>query len=219
LWVVPVVAFGISMLVFEMALLTYFTRSGRWKLLHLYSSLREIRSLDPHEFERLVGAAYEQRGYRVDFAPGGRDGGIDLVMRRGDETVIVQCKNWYRGFTGVHEVRELFGALHASHATRATFVSSGVFSEDAEAFARQNSVELIDGEALLDMIDSVHDSVAVPASRSGPKAAPSSSLNRDKPCLICGSPTVRKTAHRGENAGSSFWSCSRWPDCSGVAPE
>ena len=219
LLVVPVVAFAISMLLFEMALITYLTRAGRWKMLHLYGSLREIRSLGPREFERLVGAAYEQRGYTVDFAPVGRDGGVDLIMRRRDETVIVQCKNWYRAFTGVHEVRELFGALHASHATRAAFVSSGVFSEDAETFARQNAVELIDGEALLDMIDSVHDSVADAASSSGPKAAPSSSLNPDKPCPICGSPTVRKTAHRGENSGSSFWSCSRWPDCSGVAPE
>lgn len=32
----------------------------------------------------------------------------------------------------------------------------------------------------------------------------------------CGAPMVLKVARRGRNAGSTFWSCSRYPDCRGI---
>jgi restriction system protein len=219
-FLIPVLVFVIALLVFEMALITYVLRSGRWKLLHLQKSMQDIRSLPPREFERLVGAAYEQQGYRVDYAIEGKDGGIDLIMRRGAETVLVQCKNWYRGWTGVPEVRELYGVLTAEHASRGVFVTSGVFSDEAIAFARAKPLDLIDGEALLDMIETVQDSVR-PFANGAQKAEspPTSGLNHEKLCPICGSPTIRKTARRGENAGTSFWSCGRFPDCYGIAPD
>jgi restriction system protein len=220
LWVAPILAFLVAIVVFEMALLTYVLRSGRWKLLHLQKSMQDIRSLPPREFERLVGAAYEQQGYRVDYANDGKDGGIDLIMRRGAEIVLVQCKNWYRGWTGVPEVRELYGVLMSENRSRAVFVTSGVFSDEAIAFARGKPLALIDGEALLDMIETVQESVRPLA--DGPQKAESPKeldLNVGKLCPICGSATVRKTARRGENAGTPFWSCSRFPDCYGIAPD
>jgi restriction system protein len=219
-WVAPILAFLFAMLTFEMALLTYVLRSGRWKLLNLQKSMQDIRSLPHREFERLVGAAYEQQGYRVDYADDGEDGGIDLIIHRGPETVLVQCKNWYRGWTGVPEVRELYGVLISEHASRAVLVTSGVFSGEAIAFATAKPLELIDGEALLDMIATVQDSVG-PFAQGIQKehSPPERDLNYRKPCPICGSATVRKTARRGENAGTSFWSCSRFPGCYGIAPD
>jgi Restriction endonuclease len=91
--VAPVVALLVFMVAFEVALLTNVMRTGRWKLLRLQTSLRAIRSLASRDFERLVGAAYELQGYRVDYAPDGPDGGVDLVIHRGGDTVLVQCKN------------------------------------------------------------------------------------------------------------------------------
>jgi restriction system protein len=220
LWVAPILAFLIAIVVFEMALLTYVLKSGRWKLLHLQKSMQDIRSLPPREFERLVGAAYEQQGYRVDYANDGKDGGIDLIMRRGAETVLVQCKNWYRGWTGAPEVRELYGVLTSEHGSKAVFVTSGVFSDEAIAFARAKPLALIDGEALLDMIETVQESVRPLADRPRIAESPKElDLNVGKLCPICGSATVRKTARRGENAGTAFWSCSRFPDCYGIAPD
>jgi hypothetical protein len=37
-------------------------------------------------------------------------------------------------------------------------------------------------------------------------------------CPQCGSKMVLREAHRGANAGQSFWGCSRYPACRGTRP-
>ena len=37
-------------------------------------------------------------------------------------------------------------------------------------------------------------------------------------CPDCGHPMRRRIARKGPNAGKSFWSCSRYPDCKGTRP-
>ncbi len=37
-------------------------------------------------------------------------------------------------------------------------------------------------------------------------------------CPLCGQPMVVRTAHRGARAGSQFWGCSAYPDCTGTRP-
>ena len=39
----------------------------------------------------------------------GADGGIDLVLRKGSERFLVQCKQWRAYKVGVNVVRELYG--------------------------------------------------------------------------------------------------------------
>jgi hypothetical protein len=69
---------------------------------------------------------------------------------------------------------------------------------------------------------------ACQASSSGPSSAPASSPPRppyQAPTLIltgsvtcpqCGARMVRRTAWRGRRRGSSFWGCSRFPQCRGT---
>ena len=35
-------------------------------------------------------------------------------------------------------------------------------------------------------------------------------------CPDCGSAMIRRTAHRGPNAGNDFWGCSDYPECTGT---
>jgi len=37
-------------------------------------------------------------------------------------------------------------------------------------------------------------------------------------CPECGQPMRQRTARKGPNAGNSFWSCSRYPECKGTRP-
>ena len=37
-------------------------------------------------------------------------------------------------------------------------------------------------------------------------------------CPDCGSPMVVRTARRGNNAGSQFWGCTRYPQCRTIVP-
>ncbi len=37
-------------------------------------------------------------------------------------------------------------------------------------------------------------------------------------CPTCGAVMKQRTARRGQNAGSQFWGCSRYPECNGTRP-
>ena len=54
------------------------------------------------EFELLVGEAFRLQGYEVTELGGtGPDGGVDLVLRKGREKFLVQCKQWKAFKVGV----------------------------------------------------------------------------------------------------------------------
>ncbi len=57
------------------------------------------------EFEILVGEAFRLQGYHVTETV--NNGGIDLVLRKGHERFLVQCKQWKAYKVGVQVVREL----------------------------------------------------------------------------------------------------------------
>ena len=58
---------------------------------------RDVSSLTWREFESLVGEGFRHRGFEVDERGGpSADGGIDLILRRGREKFLVQCKHWRR---------------------------------------------------------------------------------------------------------------------------
>lgn len=61
---------------------------------HLVEWTTDIRLLDSTEFEWLVGELYRREGWAVDHVgrSDGPDGNIDLVLTRGRERRIVQCK-------------------------------------------------------------------------------------------------------------------------------
>ena len=57
----------------------------------------------------LVGEIYRRRGFSVEISNAtGSDGGIDLVLSRDDERVLVQCKNWKGSKVSAREIREFF---------------------------------------------------------------------------------------------------------------
>ena len=65
-------------------------------------------------FERYVGYLYEKAGYSVEYRGikmGLKDGGIDLICRKGGEILLVQCKNWRLDST-IYEkhICQLYGA-------------------------------------------------------------------------------------------------------------
>jgi len=54
-----------------------------------------------------------------------------------------------------------------------------------------------------------------PSDRSDP-TDPSDLPEQIPDCPHCGSAMVLRTAKTGQNAGSQFWGCSGYPDCTGV---
>ena len=165
------------------------------------------------EFEMLVGEAFRLQGYSVtEIGGGGADGGVDLVLRKGSEVSLVQCKQWKATQVGVQVVRELFGVMAARGAAQGFVVTSGSFTADARSFADGRNVRLVDGPRLFGLIQQARRSLEA----GRPAAQPPSTHVQAPECPKCQAPMVRRTAQKGSNAGSQFWGCSTFPRCRGV---
>ena len=169
------------------------------------------------EFELLVGEAFRLQGYQVAETGGaGPDGGVDLVLRKGGEKFLVQCKQWKAFTVGVTIIRELYGVMAANGAAGGMVVTSGRFTDEANAFAEGRNVTLIDGPALLKMIKQ-----AQAARQAGSKEPVTTAATAPKAviqplCPSCSKPMVRRTAKKGDTAGSTFWGCVDFPACRGT---
>ena len=54
-----------------------------------------LNQMNWQQFELVVGEAFRRRGYAVTERGGaGPDGGVDLVIRKGSESTVVQCKQY-----------------------------------------------------------------------------------------------------------------------------
>lgn len=179
------------------------------------------------QFEKLVGEGFRLQGYRVsETGGGGADGGVDLVLTKGSEKFMVQCKQWRALKVGVDVVRELYGVMAARGATGGFVVTSGRFTDEANAFAKGRNVSLIDGPALHALILRARGPASAAATTEQadppamkPAATAASSRSQDVPsCPICAKPMARRTAKRGSNAGNEFWGCTGYPSCRGTRP-
>ena len=171
-----------------------------------------VASLTWQQFETLVAEGFRQRGFNVTEKGGAApDGGVDLILARGNERFLVQCKQWRAQQVPVTIVRELYGVMAAQHAAGGYVVTSGRFTNDAIAFAAGRNIELIDGKGLSALLREPTNSVAsatIPQTKS---------INTSTPaCPRCNEPMVSRVAKRGINAGSEFWGCRRYPKCTGT---
>jgi restriction system protein len=170
------------------------------------------------EFEALVGAIYQQQGYRVAETPGGPDGGVDLVFTRGDGPFLVQCKHWQTRLVDVKVVRELKGVVAATGAVGGAVVTSGAFTRDAVDFAQQARIDLIDGRRLRALARGLSSEVLnhhLHATDAGRVATQRESYIAPT-CPMCGTYMVLRTAKRGPNPGERFWGCPTYPKCRGT---
>jgi restriction system protein len=179
--------------------------------------LHDLMELDWRHFEELVAQVFRLQGWTVAQTQSEADGGADLVMNRGGQHALVQCKRW-RSDIGVMQIRAFYGVMAAAKVKSGFFVTASSFHPEAERFARSVGVSLISGRELLRQMGLLRSGgpapiadldEPIPAVRDHDPLAPS----LDPECQDCGAPMQRKRGRFGP-----FWGCTRYPDCKGSQP-
>lgn len=143
----------ISLIIIFIAAISAFNAYRKGVLIDRQKGIGTLREITWQEFEELVGEAYRRKGYTVtQTGGGGADGGVDIVLKRDGEKLLVQCKHWKISKIGVKVVRELYGVIAAEGATGGIVIPSGTFTQEARDFANGKTVELLDGSELLNLI-------------------------------------------------------------------
>ncbi len=173
------------------------------------------------EFERLAAEGFRQRGYAVSETGGGGGRAVDMVLTRGTERFLVDCKPWRSQAVGVAPLRELHALILSRQAAGGFVLSSGVFTPEAQRFSEGRNIHLIDGSRLRDLLHSREEKTQpVIIRRDGPfpdsTLPPSAWRMRAQPCPLCGGAMVEQLRSSGPLAGQRVLSCSHYPLCEGA---
>lgn len=158
--------------------------------------------------EALVEALYHQVGFETRAQSHGADGGVDVWLhapQAPEKPVgVVQCKH-HRKPVGVDKVRELRGVMAAHGVGRGQFFSTAGFTPQAEAFARTNGINTLDGAGLLKLIQ------RRTAQQQAELLAVATEDEFWRPtCASCG---VKMAERTPRNGGRPFWGCVNYPGC------
>jgi restriction system protein len=112
--------------------------------------LRWLRDMKPSEFEDYIADLFLRLGYKANAVGGSHDGGIDVVIEKNGIKSYIQCKKFITSKVTVSDVRDFYGALVDHLASgKAYFITTNKFTLEAENFAEDKPIELVDGYKLI----------------------------------------------------------------------
>lgn len=173
------------------------------------NSLESIRNLKPDQFEEFTCDLFDKLGYKTERVGGPNDGGIDVIATKNGVNHYIQCKKFITSQVGVGEMRNFYGAVVDKLSdAKSFFITTNIFTLEAEKFALGKPIELVDGKKLMEYVriaglnlDKVTSNIPVFGSTTGEE------------CPDCGGHLVLRTAHKGSHAGNDFYGCSNYPKC------
>ena len=134
-----------------------FLKSTKRKKLHaLKDEIQSIQQLSWHQFKDLVAEAYRQSGYTVmENSTFTSDPTVDLVMRKGANLYLVQCRYWQNRKLSIREVKNLFFHMHDKQASGVILLTTGIFTKQARHYAAGKPINLVDGIELVGLLSEV----------------------------------------------------------------
>ena len=162
--------------------------------------LQLIRGMTPSEFEVYIADLFFQLGYKTNTVGKSHDGGIDVTAEKNGIINYIQCKKFITSQVPVGAVRDFYGAL-ADHLAngKGYFITTNKFTLEAEKFAEDKPMELIDGFRLIEYIRMAEKDNKVTNIEVG---------STEQICPQCGNKLVEKEGKFGK-----FLGCSDFPKC------
>lgn len=141
----------------EIALLAETNYNNNNLDLDLDTGVEELYSLSPREFEEYTQQLLINMGYEnVILTSYANDKGIDLFCERNGQKIAVQCKK-YKGKVGSPEIISFIGAMSNARVDSGIFITTGMFTSEAEALATKNPILLINKIRLAKTIENLSD--------------------------------------------------------------
>jgi len=156
--------------------------------------VQDLQQLTPTQFEEYIATLFQSLGYEAKVTGGRGDGGVDVEAVKDGHVHYIQCKKYISSKVPVSAVRDFYGAIaDRVDGGKGYFITTNVFTLDAEKFAEDKPIELIDKFKLMEYMQMVDTTV--------PEVEASV-------CQKCGSELVRRKGKYG-----AFLGCSTYPKC------
>jgi restriction system protein len=186
-----------------------FRKGERWR--NERQLLSWLRGMRPSEFEQYVADLFTRMGFAARAVGGSRDRGVDVEATKDGVTHFIQCKKFITSQVGVRDVRDFYGAIADRLARgKGYFITTNKFTLEAERYAEDKPIELIDGMRLLKYIRDVMPGTATTGT-AGPSAQ--AGVATERTCPRCGGMLVERAGKYGP-----FLGCSNYPRCRQTLP-
>jgi hypothetical protein len=107
-----------------------------------------MHAMTGQQYERLCGEFFRSQGYSVKYTPTVADGGIDLLLYKGGDRFVVQCKRHAKP-VGEPVMRDLYGVVLHEKATAGIVCASSGFTAAATAWVKDKPLTLMDGATVM----------------------------------------------------------------------
>jgi restriction system protein len=178
-----------------------------------YWSPAVFAAIEWRRFEAVCELLFKQAGFETKSQSHGADGGVDIWLhsRNAEGSVaVVQCKHWQGKAVGVKELREFFGVMASNKLKRGTYATTSTYTADAAQFAKDNSINTLDGKAMLAQI-----AKRTPEQQQALLAVAFEGEYWRPTCASCGVKLIERTPAKG---GAAFWGCTNYPGCKSRLP-
>ncbi|WP_151734065.1 restriction endonuclease [Paenibacillus tengchongensis] len=171
------------------------------------SGIADIDNMEGIQFERYLGHLFRAQGYKSEVTKAAGDYGADLLIQKDGKKIVVQAKRYNKN-VGIKAVQEAQAAIAHYGASEAWVVSNSDYTAAAYELAQSNRVQLINREALIEMVLAMN-----PDAAPTPKAVIAEVPVDEFTCPRCGSRLVLRNGPRGQ-----FYGCSSFPKCRHTKP-
>jgi len=120
-------------------------------------SINDVDRVDPFNFELLLGMIFESEGYSFEETPKSGDQGADVLLEKAGERTVVQVK-LYSQPVGNSAVQEAIAAKTYFRCHHAMVITNNTFTASARELATRASVQLVERNGLIKMIDAFNRS-------------------------------------------------------------
>jgi restriction system protein len=163
----------------------------------------KLRKIDWFQFEKLIEMIYRHQGFSVTRMGGANpDGGVDLVVEKEAEKMVVQCKHWRKWTVGVQQIREFLGAMTDSGILKGIFVTLVGYSAEAKQLADKHGIQILDESDIVKLLEESDLKYSQDISELF--------SDERKYCPKCERVMVLRTSRM---KGNPFWGCSGFPRC------
>ncbi|MDT5165048.1 MAG: restriction system protein [Mycobacterium sp.] len=111
------------------------------------TGMAAIDAMTGTEFEDYVAARMQRAGWQITFTPASGDYGVDLIARRDDKSVAVQCKRLGKP-VGIGAVQQVVSGARHHDCGKSIVVSNQEFTDAAKRLAYTHHCQLIGRRAL-----------------------------------------------------------------------
>jgi restriction system protein len=187
----------------------------RWRTMVLgQDNLQCIRWLSPREFNHLVEEGFRGQGYFVQ--PSERflsRAGIDLILRKGENHILVLCRRDADPARQMAAVQELYTATATLQGGSGLLITCERVAPDVKAFAAGQGIAVIEGPALLKLVERASGKVTRPAPAVRREPSFGTPLMAIRACASCGGPMVPASRDEQADPEHGTWHCGHGEGC------